>query len=304
VTKVQQPRPIVSATVARVAHLSYSTLQDDMVKAFPEFDLAHQRLVEDWDNFGGEPPGNYLVLPDIYGAALEITLSLPVDAEGRDAILRRLFDFGEQMLETTSLVHDLGIDAYAERLYGHPAGRSEAKRLGAKRTRRWMARYGSRSFKPDANDEIIDLWGVRDALATQLPSTALAEIPGISHPQKFWAFDSLEEAQAEPAGTVLLSTFGTSRLYVVARASEVACSGDVLSQAVLDLARHFGDEDQGGSPGVRYRNIPFGERVWNMDHDGKRHTRLTHGCWLAEELKNQRPQIVGLLAGRIDELSI
>lgn len=280
--------------------LRYVDALAPLLQALPELRPPYERLVDDWDNFGGEPPGQYIVFSDTYGTMLEVVLTLPERTPGRERLLRRTIDFGERMLQSQDrAVADLAIDALAERLDGHPAGRAVAEQFGGPRLKQWFASYSSDDWQRPLPDEIIDLWGVRREITSLLPATPPHEIPGISHPAPYLALDSVEDARQVSDGTVILASFGTTRLYVVARATHVACDDDTLGRAARELAEIIGGEDPRGDPAARYLRIPLHERVWNMDRGQHRHTRLDDKPWTADSLRPFRQAIRQLLgAGR------
>jgi hypothetical protein len=287
-----------------VRELHYRTVHEDLIEALPELRRPYERLVEDWDGYGGEPPGQYIVFPDTLGKLLRVLLMLDDGTPGRGELLRRALDFGEEMLGSDdAAVEGVAIDSVADTLDGHPAGRDVAERFGGPRLKRWFQRHSRRDWGRPATDEIIDLWGVRAELADRLPGTRLQAIPGISHPADYLALATVEEAQAAPDGVVLLSTFGTTRLYVVVPARRVAIDDATLHRAAQDLAAFLGGEDPTGDPGVRLRRIPMGERVWNMDRGDEKHARLGHDPWIAGELEPLRPAILDHLAGRTSKLA-
>jgi len=258
---------------------------------------------DDWDDFGGEPPGQYIVFSDTLGTLLEVTLTLAEGTPGRAVVLRRALAFGEAMLAGASrAVHDLAIDAVAETLDGHPAGVAAAGRFGGPRLNTWFATHSEPDWPRPPHAEIIDLWGVRDELSALLPGIALQAIPGISHPAKYHALASLDVARAAADGMVLLSAFGTTTPYVVARAAGVTAGRETLAHAARDIAVLLGEEEREAAPGLELRRIPLGERVWNMARGPEPHGRVTDEPWVAAVLEAHRDEILDLLAGRIARL--
>jgi hypothetical protein len=287
-----------------VRELRYRTVHEDLIAALPELRRPYQRLFDDWDDFGGEPPGQYLVFPDTLGRVLEIALTLEDGTPGRAELLRRALSFAEMLFGDDSELQSLVIDAVADTLDGHPAGREAAARFGGPRLNAWFARYSRDDWKRPPADQIIDLWGVRAELDALLPATPLAEIPGISHPADYLALDSVQAARAFDDGAVLLSTFGTTRLYAVVRAADVAIGDAGLDRAARDIAAFLGGEDPQGNPGLRVRRIPRGERVWNMDTGAERHTRLHAGPWVADALAELRPALLAYITGQAAQLDL
>lgn len=127
---------------------------------------------------------------------LEVALTVAVDVPGRTQLLRRALAFGELMLNATDdAVRSLVIDALAERLDGHPAGRSTARRFGGQALREWFASYSTEGWERPTPEEIIDLWGVREAISPLFSATPTRELPGISYPSCADTLDSLEAAR-------------------------------------------------------------------------------------------------------------
>jgi len=285
--------------------LRFSTVHEAMLDALPELRPCYQRLFDDWDNFDGAPPGQYNVFPDTFGKLVEILLTLPAETRGRRELLERAIAFGEAMLTSSDVeVRHLGIDALAETLDEHPAGPGAARDFGGPELQRWFVANSADDWVRPWPDEIIDLWGVREATAPLLPDVALPDIPGISNPRDDRALASLTEARQARDGVALLSTFGTTFLYVVCPARLIGSDDATLRQAAIDIAARIGGEHPDGEPGVRYRRIPKGERVWNMDVGVHRHTRVREAPWIADRLQRLRPAILDLLAGRIEQLPV
>ncbi|MGH3021309.1 MAG: hypothetical protein ACRDNR_14315, partial [Gaiellaceae bacterium] len=72
--------------------LRYRTVHEDLVDVLPELGEPYRRLFQDWDNFGGEPPGQYIVFSETYGTMLEVALTLPDQTPGRAELLRRALE--------------------------------------------------------------------------------------------------------------------------------------------------------------------------------------------------------------------
>lgn len=284
--------------------LQYERVHAAMIDALPELRPCYDRLVAHWDNYEGQPPGQYQVLNDTYADLLKLLVALPSETRGRRELLERAVAFGERMLASSDdETRYLGIDALAETLDGCPEGPAAAREFGGPALKSWFASFSRDDWVRQPSDSLIDLWGVRDAIASALPDVALRDLPGISHPASYRALSSLSEAQAAPNGVVLLSTHGTAHLYVVSPARLIRCDESVLEQAAIDIAaRRGGEEFTRGEPGVRYRTIPPGERVWNMRRGKDPHGRLAEDAWIADELRGMRRDILDLLAGRIVRL--
>jgi len=284
--------------------LQYERVHAAMIEALPELRPCYDRLVADWGD-EGPPPGQYIVLGSTYADLLKLLVALPSEARGRRELLERAVAFGERMLASSDdETRYLGIDALAETLDGCPGGPAVAREFGGPALKRWFASFSRDDWVRQPSDPLIDLWGVRDAIASALPDVALRDLPGISHPADYLALSSLSEAKAVPNGVVLLSTHGTTHLYVVCPARFVRCDESALEQAAIDIAaKRGGEEYSRGEPGVRYRTIPLGERVWNMRRGKDPHGRLTEDVWIADELRGMRQDILDLLAGRVARLT-
>jgi hypothetical protein len=293
-----------AATVSRVSELRFSTVHEDLLAAFPELRAPYRRLFEDWDNYGGEPPGQYIVFPDTYGKMLEVALTLPHGTPGRADVLQRALSFGEGMLSATDdAVRSLGIDALAVTLDGHPAGRDTASCFGGESLRAWFAAFSRSDWARQTPQEIIDLWGVREAISPLFSATPAHELPGISYPASAPELDSLAAARATSDGVVLLACYGTSRPYLVVRAQTVQTTQDALDRLARQLADRLGGDHPTGQPSAHYLRIPAGERVWNM-HDGdNRHARLWDQLWIAHELGRLRQRILTAVQGETEDLN-
>jgi hypothetical protein len=285
--------------------LRFATAHDALLEALPELRPCYQRLFDDWGNFGGEPPGQYIVFPDVLGRFIQILLSLPVGVTGRRELLQRALDFGEQMMRVGDReVQSLAIDSIADTFDLHPAGRQIAQELGGPELRRWFA-----SNSPDdwerhmpRDSDIIDLWGVRAVIADLLPEVPLNEVPGISHPADYLALTSLEDTQQSEDGVVILATYGTTRKYVACPARLVSASHDVLHRAALDIAFALDADDARAKAGARYQRIPLGERVWYLSTQDEKHSRWRGELWVLPRLDPWSAQVRDLLAGRIERL--
>jgi hypothetical protein len=295
-----------AGTVPPVSAMLYRTVHKGLLAAFPELREPYQRLFDDWDNFEGEPPGQYIVFSDTYGTMVEVALALPQRTVGREEVLRRATEFGETMLTASdAAVHDLGIDALAERLDNARGGPEVARQLGGSSLQTWFHAYSRSDWERPADDEIIDLWGVREAISHLLPDTPTHELPGISYPSASPDLRTLDAARAADDGAVLLAAYGTTHLLAVIRAGEVRADALTLDDLAVQLAHRLGDDLPAGSPSAkspaaRYRRIPRGERVWNMDRDGERHSRLWDEPWVADAFVAQRDLIASILRGDAD----
>jgi hypothetical protein len=288
-----------------VAELRFATVHEGLLEALPELRPCYQRLFDDWDNFGGESPGQYIVFPDLLGCFIKILLTLPAGVAGRRELLQRTTDFGERMMRADDLeVQSLAIDSVADTFDLHPAGRQLARELGGPELQRWFVSNSRDDWERHTprDADIIDLWGVRAVVADLLPEVALNEVPGISHPADYLALSSLEEAQRAEDGVVLLATYGTTRKYVAYPAGLVSATHDALDKAARDLALPLDGLDAHAKAGVRYLRIPLGERVWYLETEEEKHSRWQAGPWILPRLHPWRAEILDLLARRIDRL--
>ena len=147
-----------ASAVRSVGEMRYRTAHEDLIGTFPELRGPYRRLFDDWDDFQGEPPGQYIVFSATFGTMLEVALALPESTGGRDEVLRRAIDFGEAMLTSSDAeVRDLGVDALAERLDSGQGGPAVAQRLGGPALRAWFSAYSANDWERPADDEIIDL---------------------------------------------------------------------------------------------------------------------------------------------------
>lgn len=286
-----------------MGELRYGTVHEDLVDAFTELREPYTRLFQDWDNFGGEPPGQYIVFSDTFGTMLEVALTLPEQTPGRRELLRRALDFGEAMLSANDdAVRSLAIDALAERLDGHPAGREVAQAFGGPSLRSWFAAYSADDWERPPADEIIDLWGVREAISPLLPATPTHELPGISYPSSSPTLESLEAARSLPDGVVMLAAYGTTHPHAVVRAAEVGAEPSALDALAVRLAGLVGGDHPAGGLRAQYRRVPAGERVWNMHRGEERHTRLWDEPWVADSLSAVREPILAVVRGHAADL--
>jgi hypothetical protein len=285
-----------------VASLSYQGVHLALLAALPELQPCFDRLISDWGTSEGQPLGQYPTFEDTYSVWVKALVGLAAKDEGARALLQRAIDFAEQMLSSDDgEVVGLGIDSCAEWLDIMLGGRELAREMGGPALRRWMSTY-SRDDWERTDQEIIDLWGVREVIAGLLPQVPLPEIPGITQPADHHRLGSLAEARANADGAVVLCAYGKSGLFVLARASAVNCDDGHLAQMALELApvHRPGDRtvmDRGG-PTTLYFEVPSGERVWNMTVGADEHGRLTPeiDLWVAPKLEHLRHRVNRRLA--------
>lgn len=284
--------------------IRFEAVTDALVDAFPELQVCRERSVAGW---GGESPGAYIDFSELLGTMGQILMQMveiagmPKDVPGREELLARIFHFGEQLLTSDDQeVRFLGMDVLAGIIAPYWAGHEAVEEFGGPEVRRWWDKALQEDFNlpDDEYVEIGDTEGVRAAIAPLLPTVPLTDIPGISHPADYLSLGSLEAARRAPDGAVLLAAYGTNHPFVVWRAAHMNATHAVLDQAARDIADHLGGDLPEGEPGVAYRLIPHGERVWHMEVGDDVATRLYDDPWLHDDLSPWSESIVDLLAGR------
>ena len=281
--------------------MKYETAHRDLAAELPELQPCIDRLVTDWNNFGDEPPGQYIVF-DTYRVWLEVLVGPASDDADARALLRRALDLAQDMLTSDDQeLRYLAMDA-AEALCELPGAHQMVEEIAGPAVRGWLPEFGGKPNLSPQDPEIIDLWGVREVLADRLPHIALHELSGITQPADHHRLRSLSDARASADGVVLLHAFGTSGMFVLARASVVSCDEGSLRDLAAELAPIHHPKDAvvltRGKPGVAYFDIPTGERVWNMTIGSQRHARLDAAIdmWVAPELIDREAQVRAQLA--------
>src|SRR5262249_13384351 len=159
----------------------------------------------------------------LFATFIEILLAMPKSVL-RDLMLERAFRFIEAMLdsqdwEARGLAQGVldGRDAWwtarALRFLGPLASAELARTPGGA--------LPQAEADPDAEREIIDLYGVRDEILSRDRSLAPEQVPGISAPRAWERMLTLVEAQRDPLGAVFLACSGTSTPLVICAAAEV-----------------------------------------------------------------------------------
>lgn len=282
-----------------MAAIRFETADQALIAALPELQPCLDRLVTDWDDFEGERPGPYLLFAP-YRTWVEVLCGSALRDDEARRLLRRAFQLAEQMLTSDDLeLRYLAIDACPEVLCRLAGGYEVAELLGGPALRDWMSRYcrptGGRTPFPEP--EIVDEWGVREALAALLPRMPMQDLPGITEPAEHHRIRDLAAAKLSENGVVVLHAFGKSGLLIVARASLVRCDVGTLDLLAAEVAplRYPADPAvlSRGTPTTSYFDIPAGERVWNMKIAAERHARLTSDIdlWVAPELADRTAEI-------------
>ncbi len=274
--------------------LQYETAHLALASALPELRPCIDRLMGDW---GGDPPGQYIVF-DPYQVWIKVLVGLARQDIAARELLRRALDLAEEMLTSEDReLRYLAIDACAEVLCELPGSDEVVEQIAGPALRDWMAQYCSANDGQRQEPEVIDLWGVREAVAASVPGIPLHTLPGVTQPADHHRLDSLAEARASADGAVLLQAFGKSGMFVLARASIVQCSEQALQGLAVELApvHHHKDSDTltRGKPTAAYFAVAANERVWNMRIGTERHARLTPGIhlWVSPALLGRQLEI-------------
>jgi hypothetical protein len=76
--------------------MDYATVDQDLLRAFPELSPASQELNAYWR---GEKPGQYILFEDVFARYIERLLVAPA-SQARDSKLRSIFQFVELMFSS------------------------------------------------------------------------------------------------------------------------------------------------------------------------------------------------------------
>jgi hypothetical protein len=165
--------------------LDYNRIEQQLIQALPELRPAAEYY---WSKEGipGENCGPYIFFDDLFACYVEILLAMP-DSPRRQELLRRAFAFVELMLARNGHVADLAFVGLYE---GRPAwwfarardfiGSQAADMLDRAE---WRWRQWTTSENYEIVPEIIDLYGVRDVIASELKEegVTLVGVPGTTH---------------------------------------------------------------------------------------------------------------------------
>jgi len=286
--------------------MTYQNIDRHLVEALPALLVPHARcLAQDFD---GEHPGQYNVFEPVFRACLDILLALPA-GPARDDLLRRAFVFVELLLQSPDReVPTLAKIAVFEGQSRWWFARATAFIGPAARAfldvyeERWRGATEPRA-PPDPEREVIDLFGVREALLRALGAevAGLPAIPGVGAPYKWQRLVELHAARRNPDAVVFLSCFGTGDPLVVAPVAAVACGPVALLQLARDLAARARPEPDGREYAVSAcYAIPVGERVWRLRVGEQENGRYTGALWFAPRLLAQGVggHVEQVLAGR------
>lgn len=168
--------------------LTYGSIQKQLVGALPEIGPAAERYWE-IEGMPGQDCGPYIFFEDVFGTYVEALLAMEPSPKV-EYLLKRAFEFTEEMLasedlEVANLAYVGLYEWRAEWWY------ARAERFIGPRARAELDRYdpGWRQFAPGfvptekEKSSIIDLYGVRSVIASELVSEGVApgDIPGTSH---------------------------------------------------------------------------------------------------------------------------
>lgn len=269
--------------------MDYQNADRLLLGALPELAVPYGRCIE------GGHEGQYIVFEDLFARFIEVLLALPAD-RGRDTLLQRAFDFVELMQPSEDRdVRDLAnISIFEGR---SPWWFGRAREFIGPLSRSFLEQYKpswrlaqTMQAPPDLERDIIDVYGVRDAVFAALGGKIanLADIPGINSPRSWAKFESLQQARGATDGTIFLSCYGTSDPYVIGPASDVVCDELTLVQLVRDLADIADEEpDQREKSASACYAIPVGERVWRMRVGEEEHGRYRRKLWIAPSFVEQ-----------------
>lgn len=165
--------------------LDYNRIEQQVIEALPELRPAAEYY---WSKEGmpGEDCGPYIFFEDLFACYVEVLLAMP-DSRPRKQLLKRAFALVEEMLARNGHVADLAFIGLYE---GRPAwwfARAadfigpHAAALLDRVEHRW--RQWSTSGHQEVLPEIIDLYGVRDVIASELKQEGvnLLNVPGTTH---------------------------------------------------------------------------------------------------------------------------
>jgi hypothetical protein len=161
--------------------LKYSAIEEQLTEALPEIRPAAEYY---WSTQGkpGKDCGPYIFFEDVFGSYVEVLLAIPRSIR-RDELLKRAFTFVEEMLASSGEVANLAFIGLFE---GRPAWwfRQATEFIGPRAVQELnrFAPYwrNTREGQGPASQEIIDLYGVRRVIASELSAEGITvdDLPG------------------------------------------------------------------------------------------------------------------------------
>jgi hypothetical protein len=252
-----------------------------LLSDFPELARPHASLML----LEGGAPGGQIVFEMLFATFIEILLAMP-KMPLRDLMVERAFRFIEAMLGSpAAAARGLASTCVLEGRDAWWVARAHAF-LGPLAAAELARKHGGALPKadadPDPEREIIDLYGVRDAILARDHELTPERVPGISAPRAWERLLSLVEAQRDPLGAIFLACSGTSTPLVICSAAEVRCSEPALTALSRILAARL--HRQPSSASVTFVRLWPGERVWAMDTGESRHGRWRGLRWIDPRL--------------------
>ena len=119
-----------------------------------------------------------------------------------------------------------------------------------------------------------------------------------AHGGSYRAVKSLADAKATPDGVVVLEGDYGGQIYVVVRASRVACSAEVLQRLLAELDATEWDDPEGAR--VYYEVQPIGSGI----RGGMGGAFVADAIWVHPRLAPLQPAIAEVVSGRAETLSV
>jgi hypothetical protein len=108
--------------------IAYEEAHIALLAALPELQPAYDEMLADWDNFGGGPPGQYILFSDLLETWIEVLVRIAPGARGRNEALGRAMEFGESLLASTDVeTRSLGRDAFVSPFVPPWVGRQRSR---------------------------------------------------------------------------------------------------------------------------------------------------------------------------------
>jgi hypothetical protein len=112
-----------------------------------------------------------------------------------------------------------------------------------------------------------------------------------AHGAEYRAFKSLSDAQRDPNGVVVLEGDDGGQIYVVARASDVACSEETLRRLLRDIDKREWPGNSWNMSRVCFESRRIGEVIAGGMGGGM----VTSEPWIHPRLEPLKEAIVGVL---------